>query len=118
MKHGDVRCVPNEGMPQYRNPFEKGRLIISFTVRFPPSNWLGAAPATKKVARLEKLLPPRQVEGAMVPDGAEECRMFEVDPEALGGGGRRGGGARGEAYDSDEDEEGMHGAQRVQCAQH
>lgn len=118
MKHGDVRCVPNEGMPQYRNPFEKGRLIIAFNVRFPPSNWLGAADA-KKVARLEKLLPPRQAEAALVPDGAEECSLIEVDPEAAGGGGRRGGARAGEAYESDDEEEGgMHGGQRVQCAQH
>ena len=116
-----MRCVPNEGMPQYRNPFEKGRLIIAFDVRFPPSDWLGTttpASTQKKVARLEKLLPPRQAEGAMVPDGAEECRMFEVDAEALGGGARRGGARSGEAYESDEDEGGMHGGQRVQCAQH
>lgn len=24
IKHGDVKCVLNEGMPQYKNPFEKG----------------------------------------------------------------------------------------------
>ena len=29
---GDVKCVMNEGMPRYRSPFEKGRLIITFEV--------------------------------------------------------------------------------------
>ena len=35
IKTGDFRAVHGEGMPQYRNPFEKGRLIISFNVVFP-----------------------------------------------------------------------------------
>ncbi|XP_041378865.1 LOW QUALITY PROTEIN: dnaJ homolog subfamily A member 1-like [Gigantopelta aegis] len=30
IKHGDVKVVLNEGMPQYRNPFDKGRLVIKF----------------------------------------------------------------------------------------
>ncbi|KAJ8874986.1 hypothetical protein PR048_022876 [Dryococelus australis] len=34
-KHGDVKCILNEGMPQYRNPFEKGRLTIQFMVMIP-----------------------------------------------------------------------------------
>ena len=37
IKTGDFRAVHGEGMPQYRNPFEKGRLIISFNVVFPES---------------------------------------------------------------------------------
>jgi len=27
-KNGAIRCVYSEGMPTYRNPFEKGKLII------------------------------------------------------------------------------------------
>jgi DnaJ family protein A protein 1 len=27
-RHNHVRCVFSEGMPTYRNPFEKGKLII------------------------------------------------------------------------------------------
>ena len=29
---GDVKVVLNEGMPQHKNPFDKGRLIINFSV--------------------------------------------------------------------------------------
>ena len=29
---GDVKVVLNEGMPHHRNPFDKGRLIITFKV--------------------------------------------------------------------------------------
>lgn len=33
IRPGDTKCVLNEGMPMYRRPFEKGRLIIHFSVR-------------------------------------------------------------------------------------
>jgi len=37
---GSVRVVRGEGMPQYRNPFEKGDLYIKFDVQFPSNNWI------------------------------------------------------------------------------
>jgi len=114
VKHGDIRCIMGEGMPQYRNPFEKGRLIITFNVRFPANNWLTGSDTRAKLKRLEGLLPARQE--ALIPDGAEECDLHEVDPDFEIGGRRR--GRMGEAYESDDEEEGMHGGQRVQCAQH
>jgi len=43
----------NEGMPQYKNPFEKGRMIIQFLVTFPDK-----LPANK-IAQLESCLPAR-----------------------------------------------------------
>ena len=52
-KHGDIKCILNEGMPHYRNPFEKGRMIVQFSVQFPPS----LPPAI--IPQLESLLPPR-----------------------------------------------------------
>jgi DnaJ family protein A protein 1 len=52
-KHGDVKCVMNEGMPQYKNPFEKGRLIIQFLVNFP------ASLPPELIPQLENCLPPR-----------------------------------------------------------
>lgn len=32
VEHGAIKCVLNEGMPIYRRPYEKGRLIIEFRV--------------------------------------------------------------------------------------
>ena len=32
IKHGDLKCVRNEGMPIYKSPLEKGILIIQFLV--------------------------------------------------------------------------------------
>ncbi|MGH0131491.1 UNVERIFIED_CONTAM: hypothetical protein FKN15_077133 [Acipenser sinensis] len=37
---GSLRVVRGEGMPQYRNPFEKGDLYIKFDVEFPGNNWI------------------------------------------------------------------------------
>ncbi|KAF1556136.1 hypothetical protein FQV10_0007247, partial [Eudyptes schlegeli] len=56
VKHGDIKCVLNEGMPIYRRPYEKGRLIIEFKVNFPGSGFL----SSDKLYLLEKLLPARQ----------------------------------------------------------
>uniref|UniRef100_A0A087XGU5 DnaJ heat shock protein family (Hsp40) member A1 n=1 Tax=Poecilia formosa TaxID=48698 RepID=A0A087XGU5_POEFO len=53
IKPGDTKCVLNEGMPMYRRPFEKGRLIIHFSVVFPPANFL----PKHKLKELERYLP-------------------------------------------------------------
>ncbi|PSN40677.1 DnaJ subfamily A member 1 [Blattella germanica] len=101
-KHGDVKCIMNEGMPQYKNPFEKGRLIIQFLVNFPTTL------PSDIIPQLEDCLPSRPE--TMIPDGAEECLLIELDPEQE---------ARRRDYKNayDEDEAG-HGPNRVQCATH
>lgn len=103
IKPNEIKCILNEGMPIYRDPLVKGRMIIKFNVIFPPP---GSIP-TEKLSELEKCLPPR--EEMIIPDGAEEHVLTDYDPRAQNN--RRGG----EAYE--EDEEGM-GGQRVQCASH
>lgn len=100
IKHGDVKCVLNEGMPEYKNPFEKGRLIIQFFVTFPTEL------STDAIAALEKCLPPRPE--VMVPDGAEETTLVAFDPEDEA---RK----RHQRNVYDEDDGQPHG-QRVQCA--
>ncbi|XP_053274437.1 dnaJ homolog subfamily A member 1 [Pleuronectes platessa] len=55
IKPGDTKCVPNEGMPTYRRPFEKGRLIIHFSVVFPKANFL----PENKLKELEGYLPEK-----------------------------------------------------------
>ncbi|NXG73417.1 DNJA1 protein, partial [Baryphthengus martii] len=56
IKHGTMKFVLNEGMPIYRRPYEKGRLIIEFRVNFPENGFL----SSDKLSLLEKLLPTRQ----------------------------------------------------------
>jgi len=53
IKPNDLKCVYGEGMPTYRNPFEKGKLIVKFAVDFPEA-------IDPHVAdKLEALLPPK-----------------------------------------------------------
>lgn len=99
-KHGDVKCVLNEGMPQYKNPFEKGRLIVQFLVVFPTQ----IDPAI--IPTLENCLPPRQE--IIIPDQAEECVLISFDPEEEAR--RR---QHRSMYDEDDDAHGP--GQRVQC---
>jgi DnaJ homolog subfamily A member 2 len=37
---GTIRAIPKEGMPIYKNPFEKGNLYVKFDVKFPENNSL------------------------------------------------------------------------------
>ena len=53
IKPGDIKCIMNEGMPIYKNPMEKGRLVIQFSVKFPTSI------APEIIPQLEECLPPR-----------------------------------------------------------
>jgi len=66
IKHQDVRVIQGEGMPTHKNPFEKGDLIITFNVKFPPSNFL----PSKKLLELEKVLPARNESTPIVDDDA------------------------------------------------
>jgi DnaJ-class molecular chaperone len=36
---GDIKGIEGEGMPHYRNPFERGNLYIKFDVTFPDSHF-------------------------------------------------------------------------------
>lgn len=104
IKNGSVKCILNEGMPQYRNPFEKGKLIVHFVVNFPDR----IDPAV--VGKLEALLPARQE--CMIPDNAEEVILQDLDPEQEA---RRQRQHR-EAYEEDDDH--FHPRGGVQCQTH
>ena len=104
--------IQGEGMPTHGDPFNKGYLIVRFTVKFPEGGWI----PIDKLKQLEKYLPPRQE--VIIPDDAEECELVERDPRrhsSSSGGHHRFSGRFGEAYNSD-DEDDMPGGQRVQCA--
>lgn len=101
IKPDDIRVVMNEGMPLPRSPFEKGRLLIHFTVNFPQDQYLKPA----ELKRLEKLLPsPPHVS---ISEDYEEVMLVHYDADKHSQ--RRGGS---EAYDEEEQD----GHQRVQCA--
>lgn len=104
-KHGDIKCIIGEGMPHYKNPFEKGKLIIQFNVKFPESHFLPPV----KIEQLEKLLPPR--EQVNIPEDAQDAALMDYDDPNDQSNARRGGG---QAYQQDDDE--GPGPQRMQCA--
>ncbi|XP_012262535.2 dnaJ homolog subfamily A member 2-like [Athalia rosae] len=103
IRPGDVKGVVGEGMPHYRNPFEKGNLYINFEVTFPSNHF-----ASEKVfAELRSKLESGPT--TVVPPDAEEVDLQEFDPSH-----RDAAGRSGEAYASDEDEMPQHSG--VQCA--
>lgn len=68
IKHQSLKCILNEGMPHYKNPFEKGRLIIQFLVNFPDEL------DDTAIQQLEAVLPPRPE--IIIPDGADEVSLY------------------------------------------
>merc|ERR1719244_1003325 len=92
IRNNEVKCVLGEGMPQYKNPFEKGRLLIQFVVDFPPQI------APDRVSKLEKILPARPE--VMIPDDCEECQLADIDPS------QRNRRFNHSIYDDDDDDHG------------
>ncbi|XP_045635572.1 LOW QUALITY PROTEIN: dnaJ homolog subfamily A member 1-like [Ursus americanus] len=91
VKHGDIKCMLNEGMPIYRRPHEKGCLIIEFKVNFPENGFL----SPDKLSLLEKLLPEgKELEET---DGMDQVELVDFDPNQ-----ERGRHYNGEAYEDDE----------------
>jgi DnaJ homolog subfamily A member 2 len=104
IKNGDIKSLANEGMPIYKNPFDKGQLFIKFTVEFPES----IDPAI--IPELEKCLPPKPAFIMPVGEHVEEVNMSEYNPNL------RSGKKNSAAYNSDsEDEDGAGGPRGVQC---
>ena len=58
-------------MPIYRNPFEKGNLVITFEVEYPTAEWFSIAENRDALA---KLLPPKQDQGKSYP--LERCPLI------------------------------------------
>ncbi|XP_019622463.1 PREDICTED: dnaJ homolog subfamily A member 1-like [Branchiostoma belcheri] len=101
IKYGDVKCIVNEGMPMYRNPFDKGRLIIQFVVNFPPDGFL----PKERLPELEALMPER--EEVLETDDAEVVDLVRIDPS------QQRNRFAGNAYDEDDEHPHRGG---VQCA--
>lgn len=106
VKHGAIKCIMGEGMPRYRDPYEKGRLIIQFNVQFPEN--LDAT----IVPELEKFLPPRpplDLEGG---EQSEDVALMDLDFD-------RETHMRGDRRQYDEDDgPNANGMPGMQCATH
>lgn len=103
-----IKAVPNEGMPIYRNPFEKGNLFVRFEIEYPAKYSL----SNEQLKQLETLLPARPSFVMPVGEQVEEVNWFDFDPEHQD----EQRGQFGESYDSDEEQHGRGGG--VQCQTH
>lgn len=73
IKHNGYKCVYGEGMPYFKTPSDKGRLLIQFLVTFPESL------PVETVTEIRKLLPqPPQVD---LPEDPEYVEMVAVRRE-------------------------------------
>lgn len=102
-----VKRVAEEGMPSHRNPFVRGDLYIVFKVTFPEDGELSEE--TLKILR--KTLPDPDLDIEYDIEEVEEHTMDDADVKHFGHGGAK---SHGDAYDSDDDEE---GGRPVQCQQ-
>lgn len=102
VKDKEIKCIIGEGLPVYKDPTVKGRLIIQFNVIFPDAIPMEITPA------LEQCLPPRP--RCDIPINAEECNLTDYNPNANSQ--RR----HNEAYDDDDDSYNRGGPRFQQCA--
>ncbi|VDD95781.1 unnamed protein product [Enterobius vermicularis] len=75
IKHKEMRVIPSEGMPLYKSPFDRGDLLIQFSVQFPKHI------SKKHFDRLNHLIPGRSK--PHIPDDAEYHKL-EVVHERIG----------------------------------
>lgn len=110
-KHGIIKSIPSEGMPVYKNPFDKGNLLVQISVQFPDK----LEPSTAQA--LEKLLPAKPaIDFPLTGENVEEVTWLDFDPRADRS--RASRSNRSEAYQEDDDEggySGMPGGPGVQC---
>lgn len=108
IRPNDCKVIEKEGMPFYRNPFEKGNLIMVFEIEFPQDNW--ATP--EQLLQLKAILPqePKQKDDHM--SEVEEVEIKNYVPEQHTTGDHQ--GRSGQSYEDDDDE---HQGPRVQCGQ-
>lgn len=98
---GLIKSIPEEGMPTWKNPTERGYMFVKFSVKFPVS----INPEQSHI--IEKVLGRRTPLGSAGDAEIEEVPMIEFENEHV-----RPIHSNGSAYDEDDDDQ-----PRVQCAQ-
>lgn len=101
IKPGQVMAIAKEGLPVWKQPFEKGTLYIQFEIEFPKK-----IPESAQ-EKLEKILPPKEkvVKSKDMEEVSLTDAVFETNEKK----------GRGEAYDDDDHEGGGQGG--IQCGQ-
>ncbi|PIO37301.1 hypothetical protein AB205_0144020 [Aquarana catesbeiana] len=70
----ETKCILKAGMPKYRDPFEKGNLIIQFKVNFPKPGWIPA----DRLQELQEIFPLKSKPN--LPDNTEDVNLTDYDP--------------------------------------
>lgn len=118
ISNGDYKILRGEGMPHYKQPFEKGNLIIKFVVNFPEE----LAHDHEKFKTLENLFPPKPALAKHDPETVEEVELIKFHGDSKSNR-RNENGYSGEDDDEyedveEEDEYGGGGhAHGIPCAQ-
>jgi len=106
IKQADIKMIKGEGMPTFRDPFNKGKMIIIFNVTYPDS----IDPAAAK--KILQLLPQPKNKNPQLPKDVEEVQLEVFDGEATWGGEKT---QHTDDYEDEEVHPGMQGG--PQCKQ-
>jgi DnaJ homolog subfamily A member 2 len=100
IKPGELKTIPNEGMPMWKRSDERGYMFVKFTIAFP------AFVGPSEAAELERVLGPKTPMAMDVDrEDVEEVRLLDFNQDQAR--------SRETADHEDEDDD---GGRRVQCA--
>lgn len=98
LKPNEYKVISEEGMPVYKKPTEKGRLIIVFDIKFPSTDQI----TEEKRKQLREILPPiPELEVPTPKEGENVKEVVAVDYIET----REKSKTKNEAYNSDEEEQ-------------
>ncbi|XP_068109664.1 dnaJ homolog subfamily A member 1-like isoform X2 [Hyperolius riggenbachi] len=97
IRPGAKKCIPKEGMPIYRDPFEKGNLIIQFQVNLPQPGWIPA----ERLKEFQEIFPSKSKPD--IPENSEEVCLTDYDPQE-----DQGQKDRREAYEEKDEHDSYH----------
>lgn len=104
VKKDSIKAIKGEGMPIYRNPFEKGNLYVRFNIEYPKKYEI----QQEQLKRIEELLGPRPSFVMPIGEHVEEVCWVDFDPD-------HDDDQRREAHLSDDDDDSHHRGAGVQC---
>jgi len=119
---GSIRAIEKEGMPIYKNPFERGNLYVKIDIKLPENYSL----SDETIEKLEKLLPPKPKVDIPTGENVDEVSMVEYESTRGSHGSKSKTRAGPSSFsemmmgddDDEDDEEGGPGGQKVECNTH
>lgn len=110
LKPGEYKVISEEGMPIYKKPLEKGRLILVFDIKFPTTDQL-SGDAIQKLREILPRIPELEIPTPSEGQGVKDVVAFDYVESRDG----KKNGKGNDAYNSDEEEEQGQGAQGGRC---